>query len=124
MHHTLKHSSFSLSTKGSPLGPFPFLVTPPILFGTIGGIAGALCLYAIVYWSLFGCVCCLRRRCRKSSPIDPADSYSPNEGGSVRCNSDALYGPAFGVSGVAWHNREGCTDGSLLLSARNCAFFM
>lgn len=98
---TLTYSFILSLHEGSTLVPFPFLITSPIIFGTIGGIAGALCLYAIIYWPLFGCVCFLRRRCHKSSPIDPGDSYSPHLGGSVRCNSDALYSPAFGVSGAA-----------------------
>ena len=87
--------------EGPPFDLYPIFLRPPALFGIIGGIAGALFLYAIVYWSVCCCVtaCCLRRRCRTSSPIDPADSYSPNEGGSVQCNLDAIYSPAFGVSG-------------------------
>lgn len=101
---TVTHS-LSLSRtlyEGSSFEANVVSLPPSVLFGVIGGVAGGLFLYAIIHWSLIFCigVCCMRRRqCRTSGPIDPADSYSPNDGGGVHCNLDTLYSPPFGVSG-------------------------
>ena len=100
---TVTHSlSRTALYEGSSFDPNVVSLPPSVLFGIIGGVAGGLCLFIIVHWSLIFCiaVCCMRRRqCHTSSPIDPADSYSPNDGGGVHCNLDTLYSPHFGVSG-------------------------
>ena len=109
---TVTPSPFRTLYEGFSFDPTLVSLPPSLLFGVIGGVAGGLCLFVIVHWSLIFCiaVCCMRRRqCRTSSPIDPAGSYSPNDGGGVRCNLDTLYSPRFGVSGQCrWE--EACSD--------------